>query len=652
MCGITGFIDRSSREKDQELESIITRMADTLNHRGPDDKGAWVDEDAGIALGHRRLSIIDLSQEGRQPMISHCGRYVMVYNGEVYNFKTLREELETGGLKFRGRSDTEVMLAAISCYGLEKAVEKFNGMFAFALWDRKERSLNLCRDRLGEKPLYYGLIDNNFVFASELKAFRAMPGFAVEIDRQAVVLYLRYNCIPAPYSIYKNIKKVLPGEIVSFNPAENNIRKHFYWSALDAAGAFNNNVLRKSHEDAVEEMEALLKDAVRVRMESDVPLGLLLSGGIDSSLVTALMQAQSSAAIKTFTIGFGEVKYNEAEDARKIADYLGTSHTCLYATAEEALKVIPELPGIYDEPFSDSSQIPTVLVSRMARQFVKVSLSGDGGDEIFGGYNRYIWLENIWRKIQPLPYGVRRSLARLFSSCPPDRFEAFFEKIKFIMPQQLRVRNPAIKFQKFSDVLSAPDINSAYLNLTSHWKDPEKMILGQLGKRDKIEYNDPEIFLPDMKRQMMYCDMVNYLPNDILTKVDRASMSIGLESRAVYLDHRVIEHAWKLPMSMLIDKTGSKLILRNMLKKYIPQGYWERPKMGFAVPIDSWLRGPLKDWAEDLLSADFLNKKGFFEYRAVEKKWREHKRGVRNWQFELWDILMFNAWLEFNNIKS
>lgn len=648
MCGIVGFVDKNGRKKENELLSMVSAMAGTLQHRGPDDKGAWADGSSGIAFGHRRLSIIDISQGGHQPMVSSCGRYVIVYNGEVYNFKLLRKGLQSDGFKFRSQSDTEVILAAISCYGLENAVEKFNGMFAFALWDRFEKILYLCRDRLGEKPLYYGFVNNNFVFASELKAIVEFPGFNREIDRQALVSYLRYNCIPAPYSIYKNIKKLLSGELLTFNTQSREIKTHFYWSALDTAKAFNNTCWEKNLEDTLIEAEGLLRDAVKIRMESDVPLGVFLSGGIDSSLITALMQSQSSIAVKTFTIGFGDQRYNEAEDARGVAEYLGTTHTCFHATADDALRVIPELPKVYDEPFADSSQIPAILVSRMAKQQVTVCLSGDGGDEIFAGYNRYIWLEKIWNKIEPFPYGIRKLIANFLLVCPPDRFENVFEKIKSILPRQLRVRNSGIKFQKFLDVLSSRDAETAYLNLASHWKEPSKFVLGQADEKNNLEDKSQRRFLSDLKRQMMYWDMINYLPNDILTKVDRASMSASLESRAVYLDHRVVELAWKLPVNMLINKTGSKLILRNILKKYLPQTYWQRPKMGFAVPLDSWLRGNLENWADDLLSEGYLKRKGFFDPKAVSRKWQEHKIGIKNWQYELWGILMFNSWLEFN----
>ncbi|MCX5712456.1 MAG: asparagine synthase (glutamine-hydrolyzing) [Candidatus Omnitrophica bacterium] len=648
MCGLTGFIDVSRSRDSKELEHIISNMSDTLRHRGPDDQGVWVDASYGVALGHNRLSIIDTSVAGHQPMVSVCGRYVIVLNGEIYNFKFLAKDLELKGYKFRGHSDTEVMLAAISHFGVEQAIEKFNGMFAFALWDRQERKLYLCRDRLGEKPLYYGFINKNLVIGSELKAFKKFPGFTRDIDRQALTLYLRYNCIPAPYSIYTNIKKVLPGELLTISAPSMKITKQFYWSLQDKANSFDQVRGDKSFEEVTQEAEILLKDAVKIRMESDVPLGVFLSGGIDSTLVTALMQSQSSNAIKSFTIGFGDERYNEEEEAGKIAGYLGTEHTSFYASAKDALKVIPDLPKIYDEPFSDSSQIPTVLVSRMAKQFVTVCLSGDGGDEIFAGYNRYLWLEKIWRKVGFIPNPLRKILVYMFAACPPDKFELIFEKIKPLLPSGLRMRNSGIKFQKLLDVLSSGGIDSAYMNLASHWKYPEQLVLG-IEPNSKIA--DSLLFggLPkDYKRQMMYYDTLNYLPNDILVKVDRASMSTSLESRAVYLDHRLVEYSWGLPTHMLISRSETKLILRNILKKYVPLHFWERPKMGFAVPIDSWLRGPLKDWAHDLLSRDRLQRDGFFDYRQIVKKWDQHRRGANNWQFELWDILMFNSWLEDN----
>ena len=652
MCGIAGFLSKNGRYKKPEMLALCSLMADSLAYRGPDSRGAWVDEKNDLALGHRRLSIIDLSESGNQPMVSFTGRYAIALNGEIYNFKIIRSELESLGYKFRGHCDTEVVLSAIEHWGIDAALSRFNGMFAFSLWDKKEKILYLCRDRLGEKPLYYGFINNDFVFASELKAFGKFPGFERELDRQALSLYLRYNCIPAPYSIYKNIKKLLPGEILSFNAESRNLSTQFYWSAAETAKSYNNTDWEANFEDTLAQAETLLKDAVKIRMESDVPLGVFLSGGIDSSLITALMQAQSNVPVKTFTIGFGDKRYNEEGDARKVAEYLGTDHTSFYATPEDALNIIPQLPEIYDEPFSDSSQIPTILVSKMAKQCVTVCLSGDGGDEIFGGYNRYVWLDRIWRNTRFLPNVARRSLVNILSCCSSDRFETAFEKIKFMLPKQLRLRYPGAKFQKILDILSVPNVELAYLNLTSNWKHPENLVLGQPEKVHMFEDLSSAGLSGNLKRQMMYCDMINYLPNDILTKIDRASMSASLESRAVFLDHRLVEFAWKLPINMLINKKGSKFILRSMLRKHLPATYWERPKTGFTVPIDTWLRGPLRDWADDLLSSDYLKRKGFFDHKIIQKKWQEHSSGVNNWQYELWNILMFNSWLECNGINS
>lgn len=645
MCGIAGFVERTCSRNGRELESLVMPMAEALQHRGPDDQGVWSDGSDGVVLAHRRLSIIDLSPAGHQPMTSFCGRYVMVFNGEVYNFRELRQDLEAQAFVFSGHSDTEVMLAAISHYGLKKALGLFNGMFAFALWDKRDKVLFLCRDRLGEKPLYYGFVGQAFVFGSELKALVRFPGFKRDIDREALTSFLRYNCIPAPLSIYKAIRKLLPGQFLTFQSLSQEVRTEVYWSALDVAAASRHSVGDKSPAEMQDDLEILLRDAVKIRMESDVPLGVFLSGGIDSSLITALMQAQSRVPVKTFTIAMGDPRYNEADEARQVAAYLGTEHMSFQAQPDDALKVIADLPRIYDEPFADSSQIPTIMVSRMAREHVTVCLSGDGGDEVFGGYNRYAWLERIWKKIGRVSYGVRRPAAGLLALCPPDMVDHVFECAKGILPSRLRLRNPGIKYQKFVECLAASTAQEAYLGLTSHWKEPQKIALHGGAC---FENPFPSSLAGDIKRQMMYCDTVNYLPNDILVKVDRASMSVSLESRAVYLDHRLVAYAAKLPMNMLVGAQGSKLVLRNILRKYLPASYWERPKMGFAIPVDAWLRGSLKDWAAELLSEDRLKRQGFFDAKMVRQKWQEHQKETRNWQFELWDILMFNAWLEHN----
>lgn len=645
MCGITGFIDISSHKKTSELENLVKNMACTLNHRGPDDGGVWTDEDAGIALGHKRLSIIDLSSEGHQPMASHCGRYVIAFNGEIYNFKDLRSELESSGYKFRGHSDTEVMLCAISCYGVKEAVQKFNGMFAFALWDRKERILSLARDRIGEKPLYYGWSGNVFLFASELKAIRAYPGFDNSIDRNAIALFMRYNCIPAPHTIYKDVFKLPPAAIISFDMASLRRREgraNPYWSLKEAVEKGKSGRFKGSSDEAVGCLERLLSDSVKLRMESDVPLGVFLSGGIDSSLVTALMQAQSTRKVKTFTVGFNESGYNEAEDAKLVARHLGTEHTEFYVTPAEAMSVIKLLPDIYDEPFSDSSQIPTYLVSRLTRQKVTVSLSGDGGDEVFSGYNRYFWVNDIWRKIGWAGKGGRGVLAKALTGLSPD----VWGKIASVLSGKSKQRTPGDKIHKLADVLSAATPYDMYTGLVSHWKDTGSLVLGS--EEPLTIVTDKAMRMPGLNiaEEMMYKDTMMYLPDDILVKVDRSSMAVSLESRAPFLDHRVVEFAWQLPLSEKIKGNEGKQILRKILYKHVPRELIERPKMGFAIPIDTWLRGPLKSWAEGLLDETKMRRDGFLNYQMVKEKWDEHISGKRNWQHHLWDVLMFQAWYE------
>jgi len=649
MCGIAGFIDVSCRKKANELESLIMRMADTMHHRGPDDKGTWIDEKAGVAFGHRRLSIIDLSQEGHQPMVSHCGRYVIVFNGEIYNFKTLRKELEGAGYGFRGHSDTEVMLTAISRYGVDKAVQKFNGMFAFAVWDREKRVLNLARDRLGEKPLYYGWSGNTFLFASELKAIRAYPEFTNEINRDALALYMRYNCIPAPHSIYKSIFKLPPAATLKIDTSASNRKEsevRFYWSLIESVKKGKDDRFKGPPKEALEHIENLLSDAVKLRMESDVPLGVFLSGGTDSSLVTALMQSQSTPAVKTFTIGFKEYAYNEAEQAKLVAGHLGTEHTEFYVTPAEAMAVVPRLADIYDEPFSDSSQIPTILVSELTRKKVTVSLSGDGGDEIFGGYNRYFWVKDIWRNIGWINKNVRNRFARILMTMSPGAWGKIFHNFGNTLPKKVRQRTPGDKIHKLADILSANSPYDMYIGLVSHWADTRSLVLDS--KEPLTIITDENTRMPelDFTEEMMYKDTVTYLPDDILVKVDRASMAASLESRAPFLDHRVAEFAWRLPITMKMKRNNGKLLLKHLLYKHVPPKLIERPKMGFALPIDVWLRGPLKDWAESLLDEAKIRREGFLNYRPIKGKWEEHISGKRNWQYLLWDVLMFQAWYD------
>ncbi|MBN3883581.1 MAG: asparagine synthase (glutamine-hydrolyzing) [Nostoc sp.] len=649
MCGIAGFWNISRQVSPEELCYMVQQMSDTLLHRGPDNGGSWVDAEIGIALGHRRLAIVDLSPEGHQPMISANGRYVIVFNGEIYNFLELKRQLEVLGHHFRGRSDTEVMLASFSQWGLHEALGRFNGMFAFALWDRQERILHLGRDRLGEKPVYYGWMGQTFLFGSELKALKVHPAFQAKINRDALAVFLRNNYVPAPYSIYEGIYKLPPGTVLTWNGMDAHPNPVPYWSALKAAELGVNQPFIGSEIEAVTQMEALLQDAVGLRMVADVPLGAFLSGGVDSSTVVALMQAQSSQSVKTFTIGFDEDSYNEAHYAKAVAQHLGTDHTELYVTPKDALAVIPKLPTLYDEPFSDSSQIPTFLISQLAKQHVTVSLSGDGGDELFAGYKRYFWGRSTWQKIGWIPPTLRQAVARSLSSLSPQTWNRGLANFHGLLPAKLKQPTPGDKLHWIAEILAVSDTKALYTSMISHWKEREALIVNSL--KPLMNYSDRHQLtqLPDFIQQMMYHDTVNYLPDDILVKVDRASMGVSLESRIPFLDHRVVELAWRIPMSMKIRNGQGKWLLRQILYKYVPQNLIERPKMGFGMPIDSWLRVPLRDWAEALLDEHRLQQEGFLNPQPIRQKWAEHLSSERDWQNYLWDVLMFQAWLEENH---
>lgn len=653
MCGITGFWDTSRQKSALEMQAIAQKMSDALLHRGPDDGGAWVDAAAGIALGHRRLAIVDLSPQGHQPMMSANGRYIIVFNGEIYNFLDLRRELERLGHRFRGGSDTEVMLAAFTEWGLQQAVQQFNGMFAFALWDCQERVLHLCRDRLGEKPLYYGWMGKTLLFGSELKALKAYPHFQAEINRDALALFLRHNYIPTPYSIYQGIYKLPPATVLTWNGGETRSSPIPYWSAKQVAQSGVTKSFAGSESEAAQQLEALLQEAVKLRMVADVPLGAFLSGGIDSSTIVAMMQRVSSQPVKTFTIGFYENSYNEAAYAKAVAQHLGTDHTELYVTPEEALAVIPKLPTLYDEPFSDSSQIPTFLVSQLARGQVTVALSGDGGDELFGGYNRYFWASKIWQLIGWIPTTLRQFAGDALTSLSLDKWNQAFSAVDSLLPAQLQHPNPGDKLHKLAEILAMPNPDAMYRGLVSHWKNPEALVIGSREPPTVLTDSINWAHLPSFIQRMMYLDTVSYLPDDILVKVDRASMGVALEARVPMLDHRLVEFALRLPLSMKINNSGGKWLLREILCKYVPRNLIERPKMGFGVPIDRWLRGSLRDWAEELLSSDRLQREGFFNPQPIRQKWKEHLEGddsdglrQRNWQYYLWDVLMFQAWLE------
>ncbi len=638
------------------MRSTLTRMCERLSHRGPDASGSWIDDRLGVALGHRRLSIIDLSHQGAQPMASPCGRYVIVFNGEIYNFQALRLTLEKegGAPSWRGHSDTEVMLAAVSHWGIEKAVKALVGMFAFALWDIREQRLFLARDRIGEKPLYYGWTEKAFLFGSELKALMAHERWRGEIDRNALTLFLRYNYIPAPFSIFKRIFKVLPGTILSIKVGDTSPPVDYskplapvtYWSLRDVAAQGSANPFKGDEQDAVSELDRLLREAVRRQMVADVPLGAFLSGGIDSSTIVALMQAQSSRPVRTFTIGFQESDYNEAEHARAVALHLGTQHTEMTATPEDALAVIPRLPALYDEPFADASQIPTFLVAEMTRQHVTVSLSGDAGDELFGGYNRYLLTENIWRKCGWMPSSLRTAIGGAVMSLPSSWLDRGFG---WLAPQANRYGRKGQmhdKLHKFFSLWSADSPESLYLSLTSCWKEPASVVLNAC--EPGILMTNPEVWpaLPTMFEKMMFLDQTGYLPEDILVKVDRAAMGVSLETRIPLLDHGIVEFAWRIPLSMKLRNGKGKWLLRQVLDSYVPREIMERPKRGFAIPVEAWLRGPLQDWAEVLLDENRLRREGFFRPEPVRKIWHEHLAGQHNWSYRLWGLLMFQAWLE------
>ena len=642
MCGIAGILSPNGGE----LRSIAGDMVRRIGYRGPDDSGVWCDEAAGLALGHVRLSILDLSAAGHQPMVSHTGRYVITYNGEIYNCLDLRADLEQSSYGFRGHSDTEVLLAAIEAWGIETALGRLNGMFAFAVWDRHERALTLARDRLGEKPLYYGWAGPALIFGSELKAFYGCPWFNGNIDRGALSLLLRHNCIPVPHSIYREIAKLPPASYVTVQ-ADHVTSRQFprmltYWSHKQSLGK-RSDVIR-SEADAVGQLDTLLRDAIGLRMAADVPLGAFLSGGVDSSTVVALMQAQSGRPVRTFSIGFHEAGYNEAIYAKAVAQHLGTDHTELYVTAADALAVIPRLPTLYDEPFADSSQIPTVLLSQLARRHVTVALSGDGGDELFGGYNRYFWGKTLQRRIGWLPGSMRPVIVRFIRSLSPSTWRRCLRACAW---SGHAVKESVDKLYKLADMLNEGDLDDLYLGFVSHWKHPDDVIID--GKEPRTVLTDRSAWpiLQDFTMRMMYLDAVTYLPDDLLVKIDRASMAVGLEARIPLLDHRLVEFAWSLPLSLKIRRASEgKWILRRLLTRYVPDRLIDRPKMGFGVPLDAWLRGPLREWVEALLNEDRLRREGYFHPEPIRRKLTEHLSGQANWHYHLWDVLMFQSWLE------
>lgn len=645
MCGIAGFL---THRPAAGLCDIARRMSDRLRHRGPDSSGEWSDDANGIALAHRRLSILELSPAGHQPMISASGRYVLSFNGEIYNHLELRAALENEGMTrpWIGRSDTETLLAAFEAWTPETALRRVVGMFAFALWDRATKELLLARDRLGEKPLYYGWQGDTLLFASELKALHAHSAFQRNVDRGALTLFLRHNYVPGPLSIFQGIQKLPAGHCVRLSARAPDSVPVPYWSALEICNDGRAVPFTGTFAEAEQALTERLNAAIAGQMVADVPVGAFLSGGIDSSLVVALMQAQSSRPVRSFTIGFSEQEFNEAHHAARIARLLGTDHTELYVSPRQAQDLIPSLAAIYDEPFADSSQIPTLLICQLARRDVTVSLSGDGGDELFAGYNRYTLAAQAWGKLSVIPRWARNSMARAIESISVGRWNRAYGAVDGLIPSRWQLSNAGDKVRKIGEVLKEATPEAVYLSLVSHWKNPGDIVRG--GHEPPTIQRAGAVGLSDRNfiEQMMYVDLVTYLPDDILCKVDRAAMSVSLETRVPFLDHRVVEFAWSLPLEYRLHKGVGKRILREILARHVPRELFERPKMGFGVPIQSWLRGPLRDWAENLLSEARLNQEGFFDAGSIRTAWNEHVAGRRDWGYHLWDVLMFQAWFD------
>jgi asparagine synthase (glutamine-hydrolysing) len=642
MCGIAGMVDWRATTPGEALRSISAAMIETVRHRGPDAGDVWVEPEGGVALGQRRLAIIDLSPGGAQPMHSADRRHVITFNGEIFNYRDIRRELEAAGRAMRSDSDTEVLLEACALWGVEAAIERTIGMFAFALWDRKTKTLVLARDRLGIKPLYYAATPQRVLFASQLKAFRADPQWKPTIDDDAVVGYLRHAYVGQPRTIYREAQKLPPGHVLTLREGLTPAPKCFWdLRAIAVAGQRRNDPAPDPNE-AVERLDALLRDSVKLRMIADVPLGAFLSGGIDSSTVVALMQAQSTRPVKTFSIGFHETDYNEAESAKMVAAHLGTDHTEFYVEPRHALRVIPQLADWFDEPFADPSQIPTYLVSELTRKHVTVALSGDGGDELFAGYNRYIWAEHLARTVGRVPRPLRVASASALRALAPDTWNRLFA----FVPASWRPALAGDKLHKITTLFDNPEPDAIYRRLVSQWERPDEVAASGREPRGPLWDETIAGDFPDLVPRMQFLDMVTYLPDDILTKVDRATMAVGLEGRVPLLDHRVVAYAWSLPLAFKMHGGTSKWLLRRVLDRYVPGPLIDRPKMGFGVPIDAWLRGPLREWAETLLSPARLASDGLLRVEPVRRAWQEHIEGSRNWQYPLWTVLMLQAWRE------
>ncbi len=648
MCGITGFISLTMRA--DEGAQVLRKMSHTLEHRGPDGFGTWADESRGVYLGHQRLAIIDLSSAGHQPMTAPSGRFVIVFNGEIYNHLDLRKKLNKG--TWVGHSDTETLLACIDAWGIVKTLEQCVGMFAIALWDKHRGVLTLIRDRIGEKPLYYGWQKGTFLFGSELKALRTHPSFESNINRESIALQFRHCYIPAPLSIYQGIYKLPAGTYleIEYGADDKTASKPVaYWSFESIAHQGQSCLFTGNDSTATDALESKLRAAVARQMVGDVPLGAFLSGGIDSSAVVALMQEQSSAPVNTFSIGFEDAAYNEATHANLVARHLGTNHHELYVTSQAALDVIPKLSSIYDEPFSDSSQIPTFLVSAMARERVKVSLSGDGGDELFGGYNRYLWTSAIWQRLRRYPPWLKEAVGAGLQKISPRHWSALINKVEFLLPNRLRFRHPGDKLHRFAEIMRCASPQEIYIKLISHWDHANASVLRSAESESNLNTATSWPSQKHFVHQMMVLDSTTYLCDDILVKLDRAAMANGLETRTPFLDHQLVEFAWTLPLHMKIRNGTSKWLLREVLYRHVPKNLIDRPKMGFGIPLDIWLKGPLREWAENLLDPTRLKNEGFLNSAHIRDRWEEHIHNKKNWQYQIWNVLMFQSWLETNH---
>ena len=636
MCGLSGFIDSNRSFNNDEMHALIKKMTRELIHRGPDDEGYWCDNKNHIALGFRRLAIIETSQIGHQPMVSEDNQFAMVFNGEIYNYIEIKQQLALEGVLIEANSDSVVLFNALMHWGVEKTLSLVNGMFAIAFWHGHQKKLYLLRDRLGQKPLYYFFDGKKLLFSSELKAMIQYPDFDRTLNQEALYAYLKYAYVPEPLAIYKNTYKVNPGEFLVYSADSCSVQSHVYW---DLKSVCQQKESELSHTELTEKLHEQLKQSVKLRMRADVPFGSFLSGGIDSSLITALMQAESSQQVKTFSIGFNEANFNEAHYAKQVAAHLGTDHHELYVSYDDARAVIPNLAAIYDEPFADMSQIPTYILSKFARTQVTMALSGDGGDESFAGYNRHYWVTNIWNYLGRNPAIVKKLLSQIIKSISPNRWDKLSSYVNPLLPEKLQYSQVGDKLYKLVPFLEGASPIQVYELLISCFKDPNQLLKNSASFSSYESLSDLSLV-----KEMMYRDTKHYLPGDILTKVDRASMAVSLEVRSPFLDYQVVEQAWQLPMDMKMQGSNGKLVLKQLLARYVPTALFERPKMGFGVPMADWLRGPLRDWAGSLLSSSSIEKTAVFQPELVQRYWQEHLSGHYNRQSQLWTILMFQEW--------